>query len=129
MDQLLSYSWPGNIRELQNIIERGVVLSPGSVLRLDRSLLPDLALHKGFPASTGAEAPVAVAAPPSSIYRPQVPPTLEELERHHILEVLSKASWVIEGPKGAAKVLDLHPNTLRSRMKKLGIKRTSHEMS
>jgi transcriptional regulator with GAF, ATPase, and Fis domain len=55
--------------------------------------------------------------------------TLEEVEKRHILSVLDKASWVIEGARGAAKILDLHPNTLRSRMKKLGIERSSSNIS
>jgi transcriptional regulator with GAF, ATPase, and Fis domain len=54
------------------------------------------------------------------------PVTLEELERRHIVGVLEQVGWVIEGVKGAARVLNLHPNTLRSRMKKLGIKRPAH---
>ena len=54
---------------------------------------------------------------------------LEEVERHHILAVLGQTDWVIDGPKGAATLLGLHPNTLRSRLKKLGIERASHEPS
>jgi formate hydrogenlyase transcriptional activator len=63
--------------------------------------------------------------------RPAVPASaglasLEEIERNHILAVLEQTGWVIEGPNGAAKVLQLHPNTLRSRMQKCGIKRLAH---
>jgi formate hydrogenlyase transcriptional activator len=57
------------------------------------------------------------------------PVTLEEMERRHILAVLEQTGGVIEGPKGAARILDLHPNTLRSRMEKLGIRRRRHEAS
>jgi len=55
--------------------------------------------------------------------------TLEAVEKRHILAVLQQTRGVIEGPQGAAKILNLHPNTLRSRMKKLGIKRADHERS
>ncbi|MBV8127885.1 MAG: hypothetical protein JO114_09545, partial [Planctomycetaceae bacterium] len=54
---------------------------------------------------------------------------LEDVERNHILNVLGQTGWVIEGPKGAATLLSLHPNTLRSRLKKLGIERASHDRS
>jgi len=113
--QLLSrYEWPGNIRELQNVIERAVVLCPGTVLKLGADLLPvsgDTQIEEevisGNGYSTGASA------------------SLEDVEKNHILDVLKQTRWVIEGPRGAAKVLNLHPNTLRSRMKKLGIERAS----
>jgi transcriptional regulator with GAF, ATPase, and Fis domain len=55
--------------------------------------------------------------------------TLEDVERAHILAVLAQTGWVIEGPRGAAKILDMHPNTLRSRMKKLGVERSRHGIS
>jgi formate hydrogenlyase transcriptional activator len=135
MDRLISYPWPGNVRELQNIIERAVVLSLGSVLKLDRNLLPDESSSESLAVTAGAEssaivvASKAVSASPTPTGASQIPPTLEELERHHILEVLAKTSWIVEGQKGAAKILNLHPNTLRSRMKKLGIRRPAHEMS
>ncbi len=118
MELLVNYSWPGNIRELQNLIERGVVLASGTILTLDRSLLlattpPTTALQE-----------LAVAAP-ASLPGPVVaaPSALEDVERQYILDVLTQARWVIEGEHGAAKILNLHPNTLRSRMKKLGIQR------
>jgi PAS domain S-box-containing protein len=124
MDRLVNYAWPGNIRELQNIIERAVALSEHSVLELDRDLVP--VLSPGDHPETGStRAQMAEAAAPTS---PGLA-SLEEIERSHILAVLRQTGGVIEGPKGAAKVLDLHPNTLRSRMQKLGIKRTSHDIS
>jgi formate hydrogenlyase transcriptional activator len=113
--QLLSrYEWPGNIRELQNVIERAVVLCPGTVLKLGADLLPvsgDTQTEEHIVSdndhSTGASA------------------SLEDVEKNHILDVLKQTRWVIEGPRGAARILNLHPNTLRSRMKKLGIERAS----
>jgi formate hydrogenlyase transcriptional activator len=128
MDRLLGYSWPGNIRELQNIIERATVLTEGTVLMLDHDLVP--------PARASGRD--AVDPPPGQDRRVkdstpgQAPPrlgTLEEVERSHILTALEQTGWLVEGPKGAARILALHPNTLRSRMEKLGIKRPAHGMS
>ncbi|MGE5850583.1 MAG: helix-turn-helix domain-containing protein, partial [Candidatus Methylomirabilota bacterium] len=114
-----------NVRELQNIIERAVVLSGGALLELDRDLRP---------APTGTMAAVEAVGNPRQAAAPVAPepsrlPTLEEIERNHILAALQETGGVIEGPKGAAKILNLHPNTLRSRMEKLGIKRSRHGIS
>jgi len=111
MDVLSRYSWPGNIRELQNVIERAVVLCPGSVLRLGKDLLPVTCEAAEHDATSASEVTVSS------------PNTLESVERSHILQVLQESRGVIEGPHGAARILNLHPNTLRSRMKKLGIER------
>ncbi len=119
MERLMSYAWPGNIRELQNVIERAVVLMPGSVLMLDRDLLPSAA----FQVSPETASPAAEVAPAVASI------ALDEVQRRHILEVLEKTRGVIEGAAGAARILRVHPNTLRSRMKKLGIRRISHEIS
>jgi formate hydrogenlyase transcriptional activator len=116
MDILSRYDWPGNIRELQNVIERAVVLSRIPVLRLGTDLLP------ARTASAPDEAQKTDNAIPLDNCADS---TLEEVEKRHIVRVLEQTSWVIEGDRGAAKVLDLHPNTLRSRMKKLGIERTA----
>jgi formate hydrogenlyase transcriptional activator len=129
MELLLQYPWPGNIRELQNVIERGVVLAQSPVLTLDPRLLQ--AQHSADPkmtastATPAASASVSLAAAGKS--SAQSPATLEEMERRHILTVLEQSRWVIEGAKGAARLLNLHPNTLRSRMKKLGIQRPARE--
>jgi formate hydrogenlyase transcriptional activator len=113
MEVLAGYSWPGNIRELQNVIERAVVLCPGTVLKLGKDLLP----------VTGPEYEQdAVLATGNGA---QSQSSLENVERAHIVQVLRETQGVIEGPRGAAKILNLHPNTLRSRMKKLGIERSS----
>ena len=125
MELLSNYSWPGNIRELQNIIERAVVLSESAVLRLGRDLLPAKA-QLAAPESLEASAALAAMAGSAS---PQSLPTLEEMERRHILAALQQSGGVVEGARGAARILNLHPNTLRSRMKKLGIQRPAYDIS
>jgi formate hydrogenlyase transcriptional activator len=135
LDLLTAYPWPGNIRELQNLIERAVVLSPGPVLRLDRALLPMGTVETTATTPGGQDEaprqprrdrdsarPWASAAPGEAL-------TLAAIEKRHILTVLQQTGGVIEGPHGAAKILNLHPNTLRSRMKKLQITRADHEIS
>jgi predicted ATPase/transcriptional regulator with GAF, ATPase, and Fis domain len=104
MHRLVNYQWPGNIRELQNMIERAVILSTSSVLALDTAGMP---VPQVNPSLSKAE------------------PSLEEMTRRHILSVLAQTNGRIEGPRGAAKILNIHPNTLRSRMHKLGIARPS----
>jgi predicted ATPase/transcriptional regulator with GAF, ATPase, and Fis domain len=99
LERLASYSWPGNVRELQNVVERAAILATSPLVEVPMHLL----------------APTAPDLPASR--------TLEDLEREHILSVLKGTAGVIEGPRGAAGVLGMHPNTLRSRMKKLGIDR------
>jgi len=113
MQVLSGYPWPGNIRELQNVIERAVVLCPGTVLKLGRDLLAVTSPEY----EREAETVPGNGAPSGS--------SLESVEKNHILQVLKQTQGVIEGPHGAAKILDLHPNTLRSRMKKLGIARAT----
>ncbi len=115
MDLLMSYSWPGNIRELQNVIERGVVLATGKLLTLDR----DLFQAQPEQAALSVKHERSATIPPS----PAEPMAIDDIQRRHILIVLEQTGWVIEGERGAAKVLNLHPNTLRGRMKKLGIRR------
>jgi formate hydrogenlyase transcriptional activator len=101
MQGLMRYPWPGNIRELQNIIERAVILSSGPVLQVP---LADLK-------------PAAPSAPPTSH------DTLQEAERRHILAVLEETDWVLGGPRGAAVRLGMKRSTLQFRMRKLGISR------
>ena len=102
MEGLVGYCWPGNIRELENVIERAVILSPGPVLRVP---LRDLCTR---------------AMPGDSSVRQQ---TLEEVERAQILATLKQTKWILSGPKGAATRLGLNRSTLQFRMKKLGIAR------
>jgi transcriptional regulator with GAF, ATPase, and Fis domain len=120
MDRLVRYQWPGNVRELQNIVERAVVLSTGTLLKVDPDILPIAEAT----ASTALPADGRAAAAPAMAFV-----SLDDAERRHIEAVLSQTKGVIEGPTGAAKILDLHPNTLRSRMKKLGVSRPGHEIS
>ncbi len=116
MERLLAYAWPGNVRELQNVMERAVILCNGPTLTLDPDLLPiSPAESPAGPAGTNR------AMPSESHHSPL--PTLAEMERGHIQAALQQSRGVIEGAKGAARILNLHPNTLRSRMKKLGIER------
>jgi formate hydrogenlyase transcriptional activator len=135
MDLLSTYAWPGNIRELQNLIERAVVLSPGPILRLDRTLLPGLTVDATarplIEVGTARLTPDPDCEPVQSSPRPapETTQTLEAVEKQHILTVLKQTGGVIEGLHGAAKILNLHPNTLRSRMKKLGIQRMGHDIS
>ncbi|PYX21599.1 MAG: hypothetical protein DMG82_17695 [Acidobacteria bacterium] len=119
VDLLSRYSWPGNIRELQNVIERAVVLCPGTVLRLGKDLLP----------ATSEQREDEIVSTSASVTQIDSPHSLENVERAHIVQVLLETRGVIEGPRGAAKILNLHPNTLRSRMKKLGIERPVSEPS
>lgn len=102
MEALVCYDWPGNVRELQNFVERSVILSKGTVLRPP---LGELRLQK------------------ATVKPIQVPSTLEEVEREHILQALRDSNWVIGGPRGAALRLGLKRTTLAYRIQKWGISR------
>ncbi len=103
LDRLVQYDWPGNIRELQNVIERACVLSPGPMIEI-----PDPSEGALMPAhEPGAEEPLNLAA----------------AERQLLLRALARATWRIEGRGGAAELLGLKPSTLRWRMRKLGVAR------
>jgi formate hydrogenlyase transcriptional activator len=120
MARLMNYPWPGNIRELQNIMERAVVLSAGPTLRLDKDLVPVVASAEGL---EPAEIPAQEGQPASGLR------TLQEVERSHIQAALHQTAGVVDGPRGAARILKLHPNTLRHRMSKLGIDRSAYRQS
>jgi len=117
MERLTRYSWPGNVRELQNVVEHAAILAQGPVLDLEGTILDDLVVASE--ASPGAERSTTVLSAES----------LEDVQRLHILSVLKSTGGVVEGARGAATILGMHPNTLRSRMKKLGIARTSRGAS
>jgi formate hydrogenlyase transcriptional activator len=122
MENLVSYPWPGNIRELQNVIERAIIVSSDPTLRLDRDLMPVANPAKGTEAPESG-APENLQADLNS---PDELLTLDEVERNHIFVALQHSGGVVDGPKGAARILNLHPNTLRHRMVKLGIKGSRH---
>jgi transcriptional regulator with GAF, ATPase, and Fis domain len=109
MDQLSRFHWPGNIRELANVVERSVIVSPGSTLQLAEW-------------ATGAHVPVA-AIPPLTALPGGGLTGLMDLERQHIHSTLERTRWKVSGPGGAAEILGLKPTTLEARMKKLGIVR------
>ena len=100
MERLIAYSWPGNVRELQNVVERAAIVAKDGILELDRTF---------------------GAAHPMETPRGAPGDTLDSVQRAHIVSVLTLTGGVVEGTRGAASILGLHPNTLRSRMKKLGI--------
>jgi formate hydrogenlyase transcriptional activator len=102
IEALMQYQWPGNIRELENVVERAVILSPGSVLRVP---LRDLQTR-------------VTAGPDSERLQ-----TLADVERQHIRSILKDTRWVLSGPRGAAARLGMNRSTLYFRMKKLGIVR------
>jgi formate hydrogenlyase transcriptional activator len=118
---LKSYSWPGNIRDLQNTIERAAVLSSGTSLRIDW----DLDLRQGATAPANGSALQPKADSPGQIPAAQ-PQSMQAMERSHIIAILKKTHGVIEGPKGAARLLNMNASTTRFRMKKLGITRADY---
>ncbi len=103
LQMLCNYDWPGNIRELRNVIERAVILANGPILKV--ALPTDI---------------LATAMPPKSSQA-----SLADAERNHIVQVLEACGWRVRGLGGAAEILGLNPSTLESRMKKLGIRRPS----
>ncbi len=121
MHRLVEYPWPGNVRELENVIERAVILSSGPTLAVEpHALRPPSAT-----ATMGDARATTTAAQVDGVGLDDDSPTLEESQRRHIVQALEHCGWVVEGPRGAATMLGLHPNTLRSRMKKLGIRRSA----
>lgn len=105
LERLAQYHWPGNIRELENVIERAAILAPSHVVTIDERF---------------------VMPPPVQEMIEQRSATLQDSERQHILRTLERVGWRIYGPLGAATELGINPSTLRSRMKKLGLSRPTY---
>jgi DNA-binding NtrC family response regulator len=103
MQRLVTYAWPGNVRELENIIERAVILCSNSTIQAEH-----------------VQVEVGAAATPDGAVR-----RLSDVERDHILAALQATNWKVSGKGGTAELLGLRPTTLESRMKKLGINRSS----
>ena len=97
LDDLQKYAWPGNIRELKNVVENAMIISREKILYINPPVDPSVKVQKAL--------------------------KLEDIERNHIEDVLKKTSWRVSGKNGAAELLGLKPTTLESRMKKLGITR------
>jgi len=114
MDALCRYHWPGNIRELQNVIERAVIISTGPALSVD---VADLKFPKAGPP---VEKPLSPKSTNGALHN-----VLEETERQQILKALKECNWVVAGPNGAAAHLGMKRSTLQLRMHKLGIARST----
>ena len=123
LERLQAHPWPGNIRDLQNVIERAAILSTGEELRVDWELEPAprncIALVPAGSGDVPGRAPTAVPRDGTLL-------SLYELERQHFIAVLRKTGGVIEGPKGAARLLNLKASTTRFRIRKLGIAREDY---
>jgi formate hydrogenlyase transcriptional activator len=120
MMALLQYPWPGNIRELQNVIERSVILSTGPLLMIDSAQ---------FKAISAAPSTNLDISPPPSPPQSKIDAdlaTFADVQRSHLLTVLQKTRGVIEGAHGAAKILNMKPSTVRYRIRKLGITRNEY---
>jgi len=117
---LRAYSWPGNIRELKNVIERAVILSTGDALRLDLSL-PE-ALAGGGQAQSGTDSRAALAPAPFLTEK-----QMREQQRSNVVAALEAAGWRVSGKGGAAELLGIRPSTLTDRMKTLRIRRPGRE--
>ena len=106
LDRLMAYNWPGNIRELENVIERALIQSRGDMLSFEALSGPQVPAGREVTREAGSDFTL---------------PSLDKINAQHIRQALEMAGGKINGPGGAAQILGLHPNTLRSRMNKLGI--------
>jgi len=130
MSAFSTYDWPGNVRELQNLVERAVIRSENGVLPNPLSpsqvstsslLKPGIDLLSVHKSGTRIQ--------PGAVSEPQSADSLEDVKRQHIVQVLKRTGWVISGPNGAGAMLNVHPNTLRSLMNRLGIRRATDPVS
>jgi transcriptional regulator with GAF, ATPase, and Fis domain len=115
LEQLLAHDWPGNVRELANVIERAAIVAAGAAIT--EADMPPLA--------RGQSRPPEPASGPAGVSEQNADPRLESVERAHVVRILERTGWVIEGKKGAAALLGLAPSTLRSRMAQLAIRRAT----
>jgi transcriptional regulator with GAF, ATPase, and Fis domain len=106
IDRLMAYDWPGNVRELENLIERALIQSRGDKLSFETLSAPQVPVGREVTRDAG---------------RSRTALSLDEINARHIRQALEMTGGKINGPGGAAQILGLHPNTLRSRMNKLGI--------
>jgi transcriptional regulator with GAF, ATPase, and Fis domain len=122
VEQLERHDWPGNIRELQNTIERALIWSTGDEITIDWPLaarsMPRVDSSAARPPPAGDGTPMSGATSGGT--------TLVEVERQHIVAMLKRTEGIIEGPKGAAKMLGMKPSTMRYRIRKLGIRKTDY---
>jgi formate hydrogenlyase transcriptional activator len=117
LERLEKYAWPGNVRELQNVIERSLILCESEFFALDESWSSDdEPEYAPVPAHAAAPSEAPIAAP-----RAPLRATLDEIQRHAIVEALRSRNWVVGGPHGAAVLLGIKRTTLQARMQKLGI--------
>jgi len=110
--RMAAYSWPGNIRELQNVLERSAILARGNMMEIPESAFPTTNNNILSQADLSQSGSLNIGHG-----------SLASMEKNHIQGVLEKTNWKVSGEGGAAEILDMHPNTLRSRMEKLAIKR------
>ena len=130
MDAFATYDWPGNVRELQNLVERAVIRSDNGVLP---NPLSKSQAASGSVLKLGADClPIETCGRsegPAAAHGPYPTDSLEDIQRRHVLRVLDRTGWVISGPTGAGAILQIHPNTLRSLMNRLGVRRALHAAS
>jgi transcriptional regulator with GAF, ATPase, and Fis domain len=129
MSAFCTYNWPGNVREVQNLVERAVIRSDNGVLpnplprlQAPRGSAVDLEAH--FMSIEDSSKRIESAA----MLDQESTDSLEDIQRQHILRVLRRTGWVISGPNGAGAILNVHPNTLRSLMDRLGIRQGSSNL-
>ncbi|MBI2969179.1 MAG: hypothetical protein HYY36_00365 [Gammaproteobacteria bacterium] len=114
MNWFVTQDWPGNVRDLQNAVERFAILCEGDTLGSET-----------LPAQV-AVAAIAALVNPGEAPPAGTPPTLADMERSYIISVLRSTGGVLEGARGAARILNLKPGTARSRIKKLGISKRDY---
>ena len=115
MDAFSAYDWPGNMRELQNLVERAVIRSDNGVFP---NPLSTSEVSKGSSSNSETDLPSIAEsdrrAESGAMLKPESAESLDNIQRRHILRVLERTGWVISGPNGAGAILNVHPNTLRS---------------